>query len=470
MFNLRDYQHDGVDRIRNAYLRGSRSPLLVLPTGAGKTVLFNYIAANAAARGKRVWILVHRIELIRQTSKKLHEAGVMHGIINPKYKPNHIHKIQVASVQSLVKRVHSIPYKPDLIIVDEAHHANAGTWAKIIESNPQALLLGVTATPCRTDESGLGVASGGFFDTMIIGPQIYELIRAGYLSQPVVYAPGKAIDLSGIRTRGGDFATNELASVLDKPTITGDAVKHYGRLCPGEPAIVFCASVLHAQHVAQQFRDAGFNFYHVDGGMDDQERIRLIEGLGNGTVQGLTSCELISEGTDIPAVSCAILLRPTQSLGLYLQQVGRALRPAPGKTQAIILDHVGNVIRHGLPDEHRDWSLDAEARKKRAKKDDEPKIRTRQCPSCYAVHEPKPVCPVCGHVYVSEGRELDHVDGELRQITDADRDQIRRQRYSEQRAARSLEDLIELGKRKGYKPGWAHAVYNARQKKNSESL
>ena len=466
MFNLRDYQRDGVDRIRNAYLRGAKSPLFVLPTGGGKTVLFNYIAANAAARGKKVWILVHRIELIRQTSKKLHEAGVMHGIINPRFKPNYIHKIQVASVQSLVRRVHSIPHRPDLIIVDEAHHANAGTWAKIIEANPQALLLGVTATPCRSDESGLGIASGGFFDTMILGPQIYELIRAGHLSKLLVYAPGQAIDLTGIRTRGGDFATNELTTLLDKPTITGDAVKHYSKLCPGEPAIVFCASVLHAQHVAQQFRDAGYRFYHVDGGMDDDERNRLIEGLGNGSVDGLTSCELISEGTDIPAVSCAILLRPTQSLGLYLQQVGRALRPAPGKKHAIILDHVGNVIRHGLPDEHRDWSLDAESRKtKRKKDDDEIKIRTKQCPSCYAVHKPAPVCPVCSHKYVSEGRELDQVDGELRQITDEDKERIRTQRYREQRAARSLEDLIELGRRKGYKPGWAHAVFNARQKK-----
>jgi DNA repair protein RadD len=466
MFNLRPYQQQGVESIRHAFKSGSKSPLYVLPTGGGKTVLFNYIAANASARGKRVWILVHRIELIRQTSKKLHEAGVSHGIINPRFTPAYHQKIQIASVQSLVKRVHKIPFKPDLIIIDEAHHSNAGTWSKIIEANPQARLLGVTATPCRTDESGLGAASGGFYDRMILGPQIYELIRAGYLSQPVVYAPGEAIDLSGIRSRGGDYATDELAALLDKPMITGDAVKHYTRLCPREPAIVFCASVAHAQHVAAQFRDAGYRFYHVDGGMEDEQRQRLLDGLGNGTVHGLTSCELISEGTDIPAVACAILLRPTQSLGMYLQQVGRALRPAPGKERAIILDHVGNVIRHGLPDEHRDWSLDAAARKKRAKKDDEaPKLRTRQCPSCYAVHEPKAVCPVCGHTYVVEGREVEQVDGELREITAADRESIRRQRLREQGAAKSLEDLIEVGRKRGYKPGWAHQVWAIRQKK-----
>lgn len=466
MYDLRHYQSDGVDKIRNAYKRGYRSPLYVLPTGGGKTIFFNYIAANAAARGKRVWILVHRIELIRQTSKKLHEAGVMHGVINPKYRPNYIQKIQVASVQSLVRKVHQIPFKPDIIIIDEAHHTNAATYSKIIEANPQALLLGVTATPCRSDESGLGVSSGGFFDTMIVGPQIYELIREGYLSKPVVYAPGTAIDLSGIRSRGGDWATNEVANLMDKPTITGDAVKHYSKLCPHHPTIVFCASILHAQHVAQQFREAGYKFYHIDGNMDDDERSRLIEGLGNGKVEGLTSCDIISEGTDIPAVSCAVFLRPTQSLGLYLQQAGRSLRPAPGKEHAIILDHVGNVIRHGLPDEHRDWSLDAEARKKK-KKDEEPTIRTRQCPECYAVHKPTPMCPECGHLYETEGREVEQVDGELRQITDEDREHMRRQRYREQRAAQSLEDLLELAKKKGYKPGWAHAVYNARQNKKT---
>jgi superfamily II DNA or RNA helicase len=464
MYDLRPYQTDGVAQIRHAFKSGSQSPLYVLPTGGGKTVLFSYIAASAASRGKNVWILVHRIELIRQTSRKLHEAGISHGIINPKFSPNYRQPLQVASVQSLVKRMGRIPNKPDLIIVDEAHHANANTWARIITANPQAKILGVTATPCRTDQSGLGVKSGGFFDRIIIGPQIYELIRGGFLSKPIVYAPGAALDLSGIRHRGGDFAQDDLAALMDRPTITGDAVKHYTKLCAGQPAIVFCVSVDHARHVAAQFRDAGYRFYHVDGGMDDAERTRILDGLGNGTVDGVTSCELISEGTDIPAVACAVLLRPTESLGMYLQQVGRALRPAPGKPHAIILDHVGNVMRHGLPDEHRDWSLEAEP-KKRGKKSDEPKTLVKQCPSCYAIHEPAPVCPVCKHEYVSEGREVDQVDGELREITEADKERIRADRFREQRAAQSLEDLKELARRRGYKPGWADHIYLSRQKK-----
>lgn len=468
---LRDYQQQGVDDIRQAFRAGFRAPLFVLPTGGGKTILFNYIAASAASKGKTVWILVHRIELIRQTSLKLMQAGVQHGIINPKFTPNYRANIQVASVQSLVKRMGRMFSKPDMIIVDEAHHTNATTYAKIIEANPQAKLLGVTATPCRTDESGLGVTSGGFFDHIVMGPQIYELIEQGHLSQPRILWPGTTgPDLSGVRSRAGDFARDQLQQVLDKPHITGNAVKHYRKVCAGEPAIVFCASVAHAQHVAEQFRAARYNFHAVDGKMDDQERTKLIEGLGNGSVQGLTSCDLISEGTDIPAVSCAILLRPTQSLGLYLQQVGRALRPAPGKKWAWVLDHVGNVTRHGVPDEHRDWSLDAPKRTKRGKKDKEPEMRAKQCPTCYAVHKPAPACPMCGHAYKPEGRQPDEVEGELKEMTKSDKEAMRRQRFKEQRSAQTLEDLIQLGKQRGYKPGWAYAVHKARMQKRGQRV
>lgn len=467
MYQLRPYQNQAVEQIRQAFRAGAKAPLFVLPTGGGKTHSFCYIAQNAAYRGKRVWILVHRRELIRQASAKLHEAGIPHGIINAKYQPSYHDLVQVASVQSLKPRMHKIPFQPDLIIIDEAHHANASTYVSIFKNYPQARLLGVTATPCRTDESGLGVASGGFFDCMVQGPQIHQLIDMGYLARPVVFAPS-TVDLSGVHTRGGDYATNELAALLDKPTITGDAVKHYSKICPGEPAVAFCASVEHAKHVAAEFRAAGYRFYHVDGNLPDDQRDWLIKNLGTPAVQGLTSCDLISEGTDIPAISCAILLRPTQSLGLFLQQIGRALRTSPGKSRAIILDHVGNVIRHGMPDEHRIWSLDAESRKTRKKKDkEERKIPTRQCPKCYAVHKPTPTCPMCGHTYITEGREVNQVDGELREITEADRARLRRQRAQERAKAKSLEELEELARRRGYKPGWAKYIWKARQEKHA---
>lgn len=454
--SLRPYQSDVVSGVRNSFKEGFRAPLAVLPTGGGKTIVFCHIAENVATRGKRALILVHRVELLRQTSRALMKNGVRHGLIHPSFTPNAMEAVQVASVQTLVKRLHIFKNRePDLIVIDEAHHATAGTWRKIIEAFPKALLLGVTATPCRGDGTGLGKDAGGMFDTIVEGPQIEELINMGWLVRPVVYAPMERVDLSGIRIRMGDYEKKELNDRMDKPTITGNAVSHYQRLCPGTPAVAFCVSITHAEHVAEEFRRAGFRAYAVDGGMDDKERTRILNGLGNGSVDIVCSCDLISEGTDIPAIGCAILLRPTKSLGLFIQQVGRALRPCEGKDRAIILDHVGNVITHGMPEEFREWSLEGETRKRKKDEEKEKTIRTQMCPKCYAIHLPAPACTQCGNIYFVEEKKLREVDGELREITEADKDAIRKARKREEAQCKTLDQLRELANRRGYKPGWA---------------
>lgn len=483
MLKLRVYQSNSVEGIRQSYRDGYSSPLLVLPTGGGKTVVFSYVAAQTSSRGKRVLILVHRIELLRQTSNKLTEAGVYHGLINPKYTPNLHAPVQVASVQTLVKRLDKI-LPPDLIIIDEAHHAIAGTWKKVIDSFPNARVLGVTATPCRGDGSGLGKVAGGVFDNLVMGPQISELIDMGFLVKPRIYAPKDKIDLSAVRMARGDYDAKQLNEVVDKPTITGDAVKHYMRLCPGTPAVVFCVSVNHAQHVAEEFRRAGFRAYHADGTLDDDVRARILGGLGNGTVDVVTSCDLISEGTDIPAIGCAILLRPTQSLGLYLQQVGRALRTSDGKSSAIILDHVGNVITHGLPDEDRAWSLEGDKKTKRKKNDDEDNVKVVQCPKCFMIHEPNamklhpellkpvPACPSCGHFYEkkAEKESPKQVDGELVEMTEEQKQAVRKSKFKEVAKARTMEELERIAAERGYKAGWAKHIFNSRMKKEFEEL
>ena len=333
---LRDYQDSAVAAVRSAYASGLRAPLLTLPTGGGKTVVFSYIAEQAGAKGNRVLILVHRRELLRQTSRTLDDFGVCHGMISAGMTTFIGHPVQVASVQTLVRRMDRLRWDPDLIIVDEAHHATGKTtWGKVLAHYTGAKILGVTATPQRLDGQGLGISAGGMFDRLITGPTVAQLTAAGHLSPAVVFAPRQRVDLSGVHTRMGDFAQGELADAMDKPTITGDAVAHYRAHCPGEPAIAFCASVAHAEHVAETFQAAGYRAASIDGGMDSATRAQHIEDLGSGRLQVLTSCEIVSEGTDIPVVAAAILLRPTQSLGLYLQQVGRVLRPAPGKTHCI---------------------------------------------------------------------------------------------------------------------------------------
>jgi len=489
MIALRPYQITGVTQIRAAYSGGARAVLFVSPTGSGKTVVFCYIAQNARARGTRTWILVHREELLNQTSRALDMLGVPHGLIAPGYTPSG-EGIQVASVNTLVRRVENGRVGDvDLIVIDEAHHTTAGTWKRILQARPKARLLGVTATPARLDGQGLGVHVGGVFDALVMGPSVRELIDDGYLCRPAVYAPPTGLDLSDVRMRGGDYATGELVRRVDKPTITGDAVAHYRKLCDGAPAIAFCASVEHAKHVAHQFRAAGYQAERIEGNMPDGQRRGLIDALGDGRLHVLTSCEIVSEGTDIPVVAAAILLRPTASMPLYLQQVGRALRPvypqgadlstregrlaaiaASIKPRAIILDHVGNVFRHGMPDETREWTLDGKPRTPGKGKAQEPDIRVKQCPRCYAAHAPAPVCPACGYQYQPENIAPRQVEGELREVTEVQAELLRRERRREVGRAKTLDELRAIAAARGYKPQWAEYVWKARQRKQLTKL
>jgi superfamily II DNA or RNA helicase len=457
---LRPYQQTAITDIKKSYLSGKRAPLFVLSTGGGKTFIFSHIAKNASNKGKRVLILVHRVELLRQTSGSLNFLDVPHGLINPKYTPDREAMVQVASVQTLVRRLDKI-IPPDMIIIDECHHATAGSWDKIVSYFPNAKILGVTATPCRGDGKGLGVIAGGLFDDLICGPQTPELIDMGFLVKPKVYAPKNNLDFSEVHTRMGDYDKKEIGDLMDRPTITGDAVSHYKRLCSGVPAVAFCVSIKHAEHVAQQFMMAGYRAYAVSGETDDDERDRLLAGLGNGTVDLIASCDLISEGTDIPAIGCAILLRPTQSLGLYIQQVGRALRPSEGKNQAIILDHVGNVLNHGMPDDERTWTLEGKKRR-RGPKTEEPTVLVTQCSECFSVYKPAPICPECGHKTKKNEREPEQVDGELEEIK---REQIKKEKKIQNYQAGSYAELQELARQRGYKPGWAKNYHENRRLK-----
>jgi len=440
MITLRDYQDQGVNEIRAAFADGKQSVLYVAPTGSGKTVCFAYIAQRANALGTRTCICVHRRELLRQASRSLATLGVEHGVIAPGERTTD-GTIQVASVQTLVRR----DVQPfNLLVFDEGHHAVAGTWSRILDRHPGARVLGVTATPCRL--SGRGLAH--VYDTLIRGPQITDLIEQGYLVPAQVWAPS-TVDLKGIRSRGGDFERDKLAELLDRSEITGSAVDHYVRLANGLPAVAFCVSVAHAEHVTEQFRARGFRAESVDGSLSQDIRDDRFAALAGGRLNVLTSCELLSEGVDIPLVMVAVLLRPTKSTGLFIQQVGRCLRPSPGKDRAIIIDHVGNCLRHGLPDQDRAWSLErgVNARDKEA----EPRIR--QCSACYLVHLWALSCPECGCVYPVEERRQDvrEVEGELEPVTPEERELI----MEAARQAGTLQAWHKAARRLGYKSGWA---------------
>jgi DNA repair protein RadD len=459
MLDLRDYQNKAVEAVREAYRTGSKAPLLVAPTGSGKTVIFSYITHAAAERGNRTMILVHRAELIVQTHKALQKMNVAHGLVASGRTPDPTQIVQVASVQTLIKRLDKFQ-APDLIIVDEAHHASAGSWQAIIKAYPNARLLGVTATPARLDGKGLSTA----FDRLIQGPEVIDLIEQGWLCKPVYYAPS-TVDMTGAKTTAGDWNRKEAEERTNKPKITGDAVTHYQRLCAGSPAVVFCVSIAHAQSVADAFNSAGYRAAVIDGTLSPEVRAERVNGLANGDLQILTSCDIISEGFDLPKVTTAILLRPTQSLSLHLQQIGRVLRPSENKPRAYILDHVGNCLRHGFAEEPREWSLDGIKRKtKREQEDDVEKYK--QCPTCFAVHLPAPACPQCGHTYEIKPRKLEEVDGTLTELeVNFEAMRIKREERQTQGRAQSLHDLIALGKSRGYKnpQAWARFVFKGRR-------
>ena len=349
----RKYQTEAIQNCRNSFGQGTKAALLVMPTGAGKTVVFSQITQSALDKNNNVLILVHRRELIKQASEKLAAINVDHGIIAAKFKPKDS-PIQIASVQTLVRRLDTTKFKPSLIIIDEAHHAVAGSWSKILNHYPDAIRLGVTATPCRLDGRGLKE----FFDDLILGPTIPELVEQGYLSPHRVFAAPKPVCLDGLKTRAGDIAKEELADRMKEYVIKGDTIEHWRKHANGVPSVAFCCDILHAEAVAEKFNDSGIKADIITGEMKNDDRDQVINDLSNGSIQVLVSVDVVSEGFDLPIIGCAILLRPTKSEGLYMQQVGRILRPQKDKV-AIVLDHVNNTREHGFVDDVRNWSLDA---------------------------------------------------------------------------------------------------------------
>lgn len=604
-FILRDYQKNFIKDIHSQFCAGYKAVCGQSPTGSGKTVIFSYIANGAISQGSKVVILVHRQELILQTSLALAKFQIPNAIIAPASVIKSSAQIQyrelgrnyidlnspcvVASVQTLGRRLDEFTNYFDFIITDECfvgdtliktkngykkikniksgdfvytfnekecffeykpvekrlkkplnenlirinniictenhlfftknnwkkakdltisdfllneyfnfvkiksitnvkknnedsvydltvadnhnyfangflvhncHHAVAGQWRNVTDRNPNAFLLGLTATPERLDGKGLGIESGGVYEKLVLGPSVKSLIERGYLSQPRVFAPPINFDDSALRTIAGDYDVKQMSEMLDQPQIIGDCVRHYSKICPNMPAIAFCSTIEHARHTAEQFCNAGFNFKCIDGTMSDFDRRDAIEGLGSGRYDGLTSCNIISEGTDIPVVGCAIFLRKTKSLSLYLQQAGRVLRPYSGKEYSIILDHVRNVENHGFPEDERDWSLEGRRKQKR----DEDEIFIRTCPQCYACYKSSlRACPVCGfgaENAIKSQREIEFIDAELVEIQKV-------QKERERKEANAFNKLLELGKQRGYSnpDAWAKIVLNSRKRK-----
>ncbi len=469
---LRDYQERDLEQIRGKVRAGIRRILYKLATGGGKTVMVSSLAERTASNGKVFFFVVHRRELITQASNTFEHFGVPHGIIAPGYTETD-DLVQVASIDAVVSRMtKGRIYTPDVISWDEAHHCASPKWVKVSEKigNPKTIHIGLTATPERLDGRGID----NMFSDMIQGPETADLIEDGYLCPFRHFEPPSRVDVSKVKIVDGDYYQPQLRDLVDHPAVVGDVIEHYRKHTPNMRAVVFCVGIEHSKHVAAAFQAAGINAQHIDG-KNSTQRTHALAAFAANEVKVITNCDIISEGFDVPAMEVVIMLRPTESLTLYLQQAGRALRPvyakgfdlntrqgridaiaASSKPTAIIMDHAGNRHRHGAVDARRTWLLQGRRRSVESEGGAfVPPIR--QCPKCFAVHPPAPKCPSCGHAYEVESIMPDVIKGELQEVTgeEATTAFIKRQLNIEIAKADSLDALMQIAAHRGYKTGWA---------------
>lgn len=428
----RGYQQDLINAIYQSWMGGSMNVLAVLPTGGGKTFVFSLIASLFQGA---VCAIAHRKELVVQMSIALAREGVVHRVIGPAklrkavtnahmrefgrpfYDPNA--RVAVASVDTLINADPADPWfaQVQLWIGDEAHHfQQSNKWGRACALFPNARGLGVTATPVRADRKGLGRDNDGVFDALVVGPSMRELIDEGFLAEYRIYCPPSDIKLVGMKvTDSGDFSPVELRKARRESHLTGDVVQNYLRIAKGLQGITFDVDVDNAAATAAAYRAAGIRAEVVSALTPDELRDSIINRFKAGDLDQLVNVDLFGEGFDVPAVRVVSFARATESYGLYVQQFGRALRILEGKTHGIIIDHVGNVVRHGLPDTVRVWTLDRGERRSKTSTLDVVPLRSCLNENCLQVYERAlKCCPFCGSAPVPAGRATPElVEGDL---------------------------------------------------------
>ena len=441
---LRDYQKDLLANTFLSFKQGYHRPLVVAPCGAGKS----YIFAELIRRTKgEALVLTHRQELKRQHEQLLSDLNIQNA--------------RVAMILTEANRLGEYP-TPALIVTDEAHLSRSNSWMKVIEYY-NTYTVGFTATPIRLD----GKPLGDIFNTLIQGVDTRWLIENKRLAPYEYYAP-TLIDTTGLRTVAGDYVVSDLEQLMNERAIYGDVIDSYFRIAPGERSICYCVSVNHAKETAQAFNGVGVRAEYLSSGTPARERRAILESFRAGNIQVLCNVGIISEGVSIDEVTCCMLLRPTESVALGIQQMMRCMRYLPGKT-AKILDFVGNYLRVGLPDDDREWSLDKPLRKRR-ELDSAGNFYIRCCPECYMTFATAPKCPFCGSEYPLHPREIQaKQDIELQRISAEEAERVaeaKKKSRIEQGRANTFEELVRLGKQRGYKnPAfWAAQVMRGRKR------
>jgi DNA repair protein RadD len=468
--NLYDYQKNVVDEYEGKIAAGIRRILIAALTGSGKTVIASEIIRREVAKFKRVVFLAHRDELLTQAHSKLARFDIAAGIVkagrDKDLRPQSL--VQICGIQTLHARAirrQTLELPPaELVIVDEGHHARARTYEQIVAAYPNATIIGLTATPCRADGRGLG----NIFDVIVEAPQVAELITLGKLVPAKIFAP-PAPDLRGVQTaKTGDYVISQLEERMNTDALVGDVVEHWLRHSERRRTVGFAVDVAHSVHITRELVKSGVRAEHLDGTTKQDEREAILSRLASGETEFVSNCAVLTEGFDLPDLGCIVLVRPTKSLLLYRQMIGRGLRTAPDKKECIILDHAGAVHRHGLPTDPIEWTLHTDKRaanktheSRKSEYNNDPFC---ECKKCGHLRQKGFACDNCGYQPKPRGEGIDYIDQDLVELG-----QTQRRKLDQQTFYAELRGFQATARKKDgtpYKQSWAanqfkdkHGIY-----------
>lgn len=445
---LRDYQEEAIDLTRASIKSGKKRPIIVAATGAGKTTIAAHIAKSAHKNGRHVFFMAHRKELIEQCSARFDEEGLDHGIIKAKNPRVNNLPVQVVSKDTLIRRLSLIPSDEKcILIIDEAHRGLGASYLKIIdafeEQSERLTVIGLTATPFRTDNRGLGEV----YDDIIVCLTMQQGIDRKFLVPPTMFSTPRVPDFSSLKKTKGDYREKELEKIFDNADIIGDIVNNWKRKASDRLTVVYASSVRHSKNLAEAFSREGVSACHIDGNTEEEIRSSMLDafaGKSGERYQVICNCGVLTEGWDCPEVSCVVLARKTASRALYIQMAGRGARTYKGKVDYILLDHGDNFKTHGFPQDNAEFTLDGLVAKK---KDSEEKFATlKTCSECFAVFKSQPRCPSCNHFHVPKIKTYKEIQAELIEMKPGKRLKCEKEIYKE---------LLAKGKKENRGINWA---------------